>query len=149
MSTAPYAINGEPFVGGLAKVFRATHPLAPGKTFAVKVPRFPDRPELVARFVREARVLTSVSHPNIIRLVEARLDAAPPFLVFEFCALGSLRRLVGRVPLEFGLLVLRDIASSLDAFHSRGGFHRDVKPDNVLLKAGGEVVLSDMNLANL
>lgn len=152
-SAAPFGSSGyrtvaDPLLGGFSKVYRATHPAHPGKQFAIKVPREPDRQEVVARFMREAKVLANVEHPNLIRLVESRLDANPPFLVFDYFEEGSLRKLVGRASLEFSLIALRDLATCLDAIHSTGGFHRDVKPDNALVRAG-RIILSDLNLANI
>lgn len=106
------------------------------------------------RFQREARLLYAEMHnPHVVRLLDHDLWAEHPFIVLEYCEQGSLRRWVGRdVP-------WRDVASAvlhalegLAQLHAHGGFHRDLKPDNLLMgtdPATGQLVIkvADFGLA--
>lgn len=112
-------------------------------------------PDAIARFRREARLLDQQRHnPHVVRILDHNLEHMPPFIVMEHCEGGSLRAWVG------SLRNWRDVAAAmvhallgLNALHEGGGFHRDLKPDNLLLAVdvgvpGGLVVkVGDFGLA--
>ncbi len=100
--------------------------------------------------------MTSLAgRPNIVRIVGADLDASPPYFVMEYCPLGSLRSWVGqRAELSAILCAVAFAANGLAQLHARGGFHRDVKPDNLLVVevagprgTGFSVKVGDLGLA--
>jgi len=146
-----YQLVGEPKCGGFGAGFLATHPDHPGRHFFIKFPKDPTDPEHVKRLRREARNLEAANHPNVVRLLEHQLDSVPPFIVLEYHGNGTLAE-VGRagVPTESALTMLMQVADALHGgFHARGGFHRDVKPENILLTAGGMYILADAGLARV
>lgn len=109
-----------------------------------------DGRDAYARFVREARVSASLSHPHIVPVYE--FSAASAFIVMEHMAGGTLEARVS----EQGLARLGQVRSialgvlaALEAAHARGVIHRDVKPANVFFDAAGTVKLGDFGTAHL
>ncbi len=94
-------------------------------------------PHLVERFSRESRCLAKLRHPSCVSVILAdRLPNGAPFYVMEFVAGRSLAAFMAKhAPLEprVALPILLQVASALEAVHSAGIIHRDIKPDNVLV----------------
>ena len=115
-----------------------------GKRAAVKVlhQHLAADPELVARFLAEARAIAEVRHPGIVEVFAAAAAGEPrPFLVMELVEGEPLSALLDRekrLPVARALPILRDIASALDAAHAAGVVHRDLKPDNILMAPTGD-----------
>jgi len=104
---------------------------------------------LQARFLREGRALSAVSHPNVVRVFQAGEAEGHFFLAMEFLDGESLRQLLARSgPLaperviEIGVQLLQ----ALEAVHQAGIIHRDVKPENVVVLRSGEVKLTDFGV---
>ncbi|HXJ22876.1 MAG TPA: serine/threonine-protein kinase [Polyangia bacterium] len=124
--------------GGMAAVYEAHHTGA-GKRVAVKIMHrgLMVYPELRARFQREAKITSELTHPNVVSVFA--FGAAPsgePYLVMEFLEGEDLQtRLerVGALPLEVVVQIVNQVASGLTAAHAAGVVHRDLKPDNVFL----------------
>lgn len=103
------------------------------------------------RFLREARAVASISHPNVVQIFEVE-DTPIPYIVMEKIPGGTLRDFVdNQGPLEIGLLLELTIqlCDALSRAHQSGVIHRDVKPENVLLdtRKAPRAVLSDFGLA--
>jgi serine/threonine protein kinase len=142
--------------GGFASVFRARD-LRLERDVAVKVllANHTTDPAIATRFDREARVLATVSHPNVVAIHDVApgdpATAAEPFIVMELCDGGSLAdRLAasetGALPPDELVPVLVDVATGLDALHARGIVHRDLKPSNILLSEG-RARIADLGIA--
>ncbi|MBL8919956.1 MAG: serine/threonine protein kinase [Myxococcaceae bacterium] len=105
------------------------------------------------RFRREARMLQDYAHPNVVEVLDARLDHVPPFIAMEFCQFGSLRSWVqNRRPWREVAMAISQAAAGLTALHAQGGFHRDIKPDNILVarhpsQAGAVIKVGDFGVA--
>jgi serine/threonine protein kinase len=119
---------------------------------AIKVLRDPND-ETHRRFVREAMHLQrEQANAHVVTILDCRFDSDPAYIVMEYCAGGSLRSWVG-APRGWRDVVsaLVHAALGLSGIHARGGFHRDVKPDNLLIALahdGQKVVkLADFGLA--
>jgi serine/threonine protein kinase len=113
-----------------------------GAHVAVKVlqPETAKRPEVAARFEREAKTMSLLEHPNIVRLLDhGRLDDGKCFLVFELVRGVSLRALLddGIVESKRALAIVRQLLEALQHAHDHGVIHRDVKPENLMLVDGG------------
>jgi serine/threonine protein kinase len=151
-----YIIDGELGRGGMGVVYSAKHPVI-GKRAAIKVlkPSLSNNPATIERFIQEARSVNAIGHPNIVDIFD--FDVLPDgrrFLVMDLLEGESLRKRVKRGPLHVheAVLVIDEIASALDAAHSKGFIHRDLKPDNVyLVQQSGrfDVKLLDFGLAKL
>jgi serine/threonine protein kinase len=102
------------------------------------------------RFEREAKVISSLSHPNICTLYDIGSEGDTRFLVMEYLEGESLAQRLGRGPLPIEEVVRLgiEIADALDKAHRGGVVHRDLKPGNVMLVGGG-VKLLDFGLAKL
>ena len=119
-------------------VYEATHARLAGR-YAIKVllPELAARPEIRARFDREAQITSSLQHPNIVQVIDHNSTAdGTSYLVMEFLSGESLAaRLArdGRLAAPQVVDVVEQIAAGLAAAHARGIVHRDLKPDNIYL----------------
>jgi serine/threonine-protein kinase len=110
-----------------------------------------DAAHVEARFLREARAIAALDHPNICTLYEfGRVDGRD-FLAMQYVEGETLadRYRRGPLPLDAALRIAADLASALAYAHSRSVLHRDLKPQNVMLQADGRVVLLDFGLAKI
>ena len=122
--------------GGMGVVYRATQ-LALDRIVALKVvaPEFADDAGFRERFGREARLAASLDHPNILPIYEAGEVDGQLFLSMRFVEGTDLKSLIegpALAPPRAAALVAQ-VANALDAAHSRGLIHRDVKPGNILI----------------
>jgi serine/threonine protein kinase len=145
----PYEILGPLGAGGMGEVYRARDTRLE-RTVAIKVlPReLSADPERRQRLEREARAISSLSHPNICTLYDVGHQDGMDFLVMELLEGESLAERLQRGPLPFDQ-VLRtgmEIAAALHRAHRGGIVHRDLKPGNVMLTKSGAKLL-DFGLA--
>ena len=123
--------------GGMGVVYRATR-LSDDRPCAIKVIKHRPSPEHLARLSREAMVLSSIDHPNIIGIHDINVsDSGKLFLVMELAEGEPLDRRAQRYgDLAWALPLLRQTAEGLTAIHARQVVHRDLKPSNILLVEG-------------
>nr|WP_242527517.1 protein kinase [Ktedonosporobacter rubrisoli] len=101
-------------------------------------------------FLREARTVAHLLHPNIIRVLDFGVQDTVPYLVMDYAAGGTLRQhYMHGSPLPLASLVpyISQAASALQYAHDRRVVHRDVKPENMLLGVNNEILMSDFGLA--
>ena len=136
--------------GGMGRVYRATAP--DGRPVALKVikPVYASDETFRRRFAREARAAQAVTHAHVVGVLDAGEHDGTPYLATAFVEGGSLDariRASGALELERAVTILLQVASGLDALHAAGLVHRDVKPANILLDAGGRAFITDFGLA--
>ena len=136
--------------GGMGVVYEAQDTRLP-RSVAIKVLKedlSKDR-DAVRRFKREARLASSLNHPNICTILEVNDDESQLFIAMELLDGVSLkaRLLAGRLPLGQILDIAIQAADALGASHAQGIVHRDITPGNIFLVAGGIVKLLDFGLA--
>jgi tRNA A-37 threonylcarbamoyl transferase component Bud32 len=142
---------GDPIAhGGQATVHHATH-VSLGRPAAIKVfhPHVWADEAFRRRFRRECEALVALEHPNVIPVLDAGESDGTGWIVMHLATGGSLAdRLAERgLATDEAIAILRQVARALDAAHSEGRLHRDVKPANVLLEPDGHVWLADFGVA--
>jgi serine/threonine-protein kinase len=139
--------------GGMGSVFQAED-VGDKAIVAVKILRkaVAARPTAVPRFLREARMMAQIDHPNVMRFLEAGTIQGNHYLVMEYVGGGSVSSHLkehGRFAVGDALYVVLACARGLHHAHEQGMIHRDVKPANILFTADGMVKLADLGLAKL
>src|SRR6266496_663503 len=147
----PYEILAPLGAGGMAEVYRA-HDTRLGRTVAIKVlsAEFSFHPERRKRLEREARTLSSLSHPHICPLFDIGHQDGIDFLVMEYLEGETLacKLLRGPLPAEQLLGYGIQIADAIETAHRHGIIHRDLKPGNIMLTKQGAKLL-DFGLARM
>ena len=138
--------------GGVGTVYKALDQKL-HRFVAIKFlnPEYSGDPHVIERFKQEAIAASSLNHPNICTIHEIGSQKGLYFIVMEFIDGKSLSDLLSGRALdakEFIVWAIK-ICHALEAAHARGLIHRDIKPDNIMITAGGAVKLMDFGLAKL
>ncbi len=138
--------------GGMGSVYRATQ-LSLARSVAIKVlpNEYAEHPQFLQRFHREVDVLSRLSHPNIVTVIERGEVDGRPYLVMEYVDGTNLRDVIkaGPLPPAEAFATVRAVLSALEHAHDKGIIHRDIKPENVLVAKGGIVKVADFGLGRL
>jgi len=139
-------------VGGQGTVYKATDEKL-GRTVVVKVlpAELTAREANLKRFEREARLASSLDHPNICTIFDLDEAEGHHFIAMQYVEGRNVRQLVGGHPLELksALLIAIQVTDALAAAHARGIIHRDIKSGNVMVTPSGQVKILDFGLAKL
>ncbi len=148
-----YEIVSELGRGGMGVVYKGYEP-ALGRHVAIKElsPSLAHDPNLVERFLREARSMAALSDPHIIQVYFIGTDEATqqPFFAMEFIdgdSLSGLLKREGKLSVENALKIMHQTASGLATAHDKGVIHRDIKPGNLMLTHRGQVKIADFGIA--
>jgi eukaryotic-like serine/threonine-protein kinase len=112
--------------------------------------QYGEDPEYVERFRREARSVASLSHPNVVTVIDRGEHEGRQFIVFEYVDGENLKQSIqrrGPAPVATALELAKQIAQALSFAHQQGLVHRDVKPQNVLLNGDGRAKVTDFGIA--
>lgn len=146
-----YKIINELGLGGMAVVYRGIDTML-DRNVAVKIllPEVSNKEKLLKRFSREAKTLASLSHSNIVKVLDYGEFEATPYLVLEFISGGTLSSRMGK-PIHYAeaATILAPIARALTYAHQQKIVHRDIKPANILLNETGQAMLSDFGILKL
>lgn len=108
--------------------------------------------DFVTRFIREAKLSSSIRHPNLAAVHDAGRDEATGlyYLIMDYLPGGTLRDRIherGRIPADEAVRIARQVAAALVTAHERGMVHRDIKPENIMFAADGSAKLADLGIA--
>ncbi len=151
-----YTLDQEIGRGGFGITFKATHhylhQVVVIKTLNEKLRQHPSFAKFEGQFQDEARRLATCVHPNIVRVSDFFVEDKLPYMVMEYIPGESLAQafVIPAIPLQESLAVhyIRQIGAALQVVHQNNLLHRDVKPDNIILRQGTqEVVLIDFGIA--
>ena len=139
--------------GGMGEVYRARDTKL-NRDVAVKIlpAEFTHDADVVRRFEQEALAASSLNHPNILTIYEAGESHGQRFIATELVDGETLRDVLnrtGRMTMTEALAIVTQVAAALSAAHAAGIVHRDIKPDNVMLRPDGYVKLLDFGIAKL
>jgi len=136
--TGKYRIEERLSEGGMGTVYRGRHVLM-DKTVAIKVlrPSLAADEKIVARFSREARAASRISHPHALSVTDfGEAENGVVFLVMEYLSGSTLKEIIrreGPMQLPRAVEIIRQVGGALDAAHEQGVVHRDLKSDNIML----------------
>ncbi|MFT3775627.1 MAG: protein kinase [Minicystis sp.] len=144
-----YTIEAPIGQGGMGCVYRA-HDARLGRRVALKViSEGAEGAEADARLLREARAAAALDHPNAVAIFDVGEHEGATYIVMELVEGKTLRGFVGdtSVPMPTRIARLADVARALAGAHRRGLVHRDVKPENVMVRDDGMVKVLDFGIA--
>ena len=143
--------------GGMAEVYRGYHANL-DRYVAIKFIRteLAENEDFQTRFEREARTAARLTHPHIVLIHDSGHEDNLYYLVMEFIDGMTLKQLLlaqqkkgERLPLSDVVRLMQQVGSALDCAHDQNVVHRDVKPDNILIRTDGRAVLSDFGIARM
>jgi Flp pilus assembly protein TadD len=143
----PYHILEELGRGGMGVVYRARHEEA-GEFVALKVLPLTRQlaPKALERFRREASTLRRLQHDQITSMLDHGVHDGIPYIAMTLVEGRPLNELVGQLGLEQSVDLVRELAELLEVAHQAGVLHRDLKPQNVIVRDDGSPVLFDFGL---
>lgn len=154
----PYLFMSRLGAGGMGEVFKAWN-LNLDRIEAIKVVTSNEVTGStigLARFEREARVLAQLDHPCITTIYNTGRERGIAFIAMEYVRGKTLLQVVKdaqakneKVPADWAVEVMREVASALEHAHAAGVIHRDIKPNNIMITDDGEVRVLDMGIARL
>nr|WP_239070512.1 MULTISPECIES: Stk1 family PASTA domain-containing Ser/Thr kinase [unclassified Streptomyces] len=145
-----YRVEARIAVGGMATVYRAVDTRL-DRVLALKVmhPGLAADAGFVDRFIREAKAVARLAHPNVVGVYDQGTDGTFVYLAMEYiagCTLRDVLRERGALQPRAALDILEPVLAALGAAHRAGLIHRDVKPENVLIGDDGRVKVVDFGL---
>ena len=145
-----YRVDARIAVGGMATVYRAVDTRL-DRVLALKVmhPTLAADAHFVDRFIREAKSVARLAHPNVVQVFDQGADRSYVYLAMEYvagCTLRDVLRERGALQPRAALDILEPVLASLGAAHRAGFVHRDMKPENVLIGDDGRVKVADFGL---
>lgn len=145
-----YRVEARIAVGGMATVYRALDTRL-DRVLALKVmhPTLAADATFVERFIREAKSVARLAHPNVVQVFDQGADGSYVYLAMEYiagCTLRDVLRERGALQPRAALDILEPVLAALGAAHRAGFVHRDMKPENVLIGDDGRVKVADFGL---
>ena len=154
---APINVDGYRLIrklgeGGMSKVFLAeqlaTHEQHVLKMLPIAPPDDEIGSDLMERFLQEFALVSQIDHPNVARIFNQGFTDSYAYISMEYFPGGDLRELIakGLAP-NVAIAILLQIGGALTAVHAQGIVHRDMKPDNVMIRGDGSLALADFGIA--
>src|SRR5947209_13462548 len=135
--------------GSFGEVYLAEHVYRKNQVAGKVLPQLAD--DDLPGFLNEARTIR-LRHPHIVQVLDFGVDSRVPFLVMEYIPNGTLRQSYPngtRLLLDILVSYVKQVADALQYAHDEKLIHRDVKPENILLRSNDEVLLTDFGIATM
>ncbi|MGD2086783.1 MAG: protein kinase [Candidatus Aminicenantes bacterium] len=144
-----YKVKKELGAGGMAKVYLAVDTKL-DRPVALKIlsPAFAENSRITKRFIKEAKTAAQLQHSNIVSIFDVGKKGTMNYFAMEYLQENLKDRIkqgAGLKPRE-ALAIIRDVAKALSYAHKKGFVHRDIKPDNIMFRKDGAVVLVDFGI---
>ena len=138
--------------GGMSYVYKANDKQLK-RTVAIKTlkPNYVQQEKFVERFKREAQTAANLNHPNIVQIFDWGIGDEP-FFVMEYIEGNTLTSIIAKrrtISLNDVLFIGAQVSSGLQAAHSKGLVHRDIKPGNIMITPEGKVKVTDFGIVSL
>ncbi len=147
-----YKVNSAIGAGGMGEIYLASDTRLK-RDVAIKIlpAKLTENASAVERFMREARAVSALNHPNILTIYDIGEHNQIKFIATEFVEGQTLRQRIAKTNLELNeiLEIVIQVAEALSAAHQAGIVHRDIKPENIMLRNDGYVKVLDFGLAKL
>lgn len=147
----PFTIEREIGRGGMGEVYLALDTRLDRRVAIKALPaHLAQDPDRLARFQREAKLLASLSHPNIGAIHGLEEANGHQYLILEFIEGGTLSERLkdGAIPVDEALVLAKQMAEAIEVAHEKGIIHRDLKPGNVMIGADGAAKVMDFGIAH-
>ncbi|MGM7635888.1 Stk1 family PASTA domain-containing Ser/Thr kinase [Bacillus sp. Hm123] len=137
--------------GGMANVYLAKDVILE-REVAIKVLRldFANEEEFLRRFQREAQSATSLVHPNIVNIFDVGEEEGINYIVMEYVEGMTLKQYIQQfspIPIEKAIDIMKQLSAAMAFAHHNSIIHRDIKPQNILVDANGNVKITDFGIA--
>lgn len=105
--------------------------------------------EMLQRFIQEYAILSQIDHPHVVKIFDQGFTDEYAYIAMEYFERGDIRQLTARNPVEreLALAIIVQAAQALAEVHKRGVVHRDMKPENLMLRTDGSIALADFGVA--
>jgi CheY-like chemotaxis protein len=105
--------------------------------------------EMLQRFIQEYAILSQIDHPHIVKIFDQGFTDEYAYIAMEYFSRGDIRALTQRqaLPRDLSLAIIVQVAQALAEIHRRGIVHRDMKPENLMLRDDGSIALADFGVA--
>jgi len=152
LSNGRYEILAVLGQGGMGAVYKAKdRELDRVVALKVIVPDLANSPAMLKRFKQELILARQITHKNVVRIFDIGETDGTKFITMEYVDGGDLKSVIierGKIPPGEAADIIRQICNALDAAHSAGVVHRDLKPQNIMIDQSGRIVVMDFGIAS-
>lgn len=146
-----YEIIGKIGAGGMSDVYKAKD-LTLGRFVAIKVlkPEFSEDLNFVTKFRTEAQSAAGLEHPNIVNIYDVGSEKGMHYIVMEYVEGITLKTYIekkGQLTFKEAVSIAIQVGRGIEAAHSKGIIHRDIKPQNIIISTEGKVKVTDFGIA--
>jgi serine/threonine protein kinase len=134
-------------VGGMGEVYKASHPELGVRALKILSSELSENAEFIELLRLEAKAANALNHPNIVTIHDFDRQGHLSYIVMEFVEGQLLRKIIKNLSVDDAVKDAMQMAEALNFAHSKGIIHRDIKPDNIMVRPDGKIKILDFGLA--